>query len=232
MESKLKQRMVGVIIVIALLLIFVPTLMIQQDTGSTKISLQAKIPPRPDKPVVKVADQTTTIELDENSNAQGATHLPGGHLAATQNLTPQQSAANSVQTIASPKSSAQAKASAAKTGLKTTNTQGKNAQAKASTASSASVDIPIEASAWVVQLGSFADPANAQALIKTLRDKGFAAYTQTTKNSKGKVITRVLVGPEVQKLRAQDLLASLNKQLQLKGVLAPYNPIKTQAVIS
>ena len=83
----------------------------------------------------------------------------------------------------------------------------------------------VPAHAWVIQLASFSDPANAKILQENLRKQGFAAYMQTAKNSKGITITRVLVGPEVSLKRAKKVLTKLEKKNHLKGQIISFKPL-------
>jgi len=80
-------------------------------------------------------------------------------------------------------------------------------------------------SAWVIQVGSFSQRSNADKLVKTLQGKKYAAFTDQV-DVKGKILHRVLVGPEVDKKRAEQVLVKLNKYLKakkLKGRLKSYH---------
>jgi len=80
-------------------------------------------------------------------------------------------------------------------------------------------------SAWVIQVGSFSKRGNADKLVKTLQGKKYAAFTDQV-GVKGKILHRVLVGPEVDKKRAEQMLDKLNKYLKaqkLKGRLKSYH---------
>ena len=79
-------------------------------------------------------------------------------------------------------------------------------------------------SAWIIQVGSFSHRANAEKLLKRLRTKGFSADIEQA-SVKGKTMFRVLVGPEVDRKRAESMLARLDrevKSLGLKGRLKSY----------
>lgn len=79
-------------------------------------------------------------------------------------------------------------------------------------------------SAWVIQVGSFSNRENADSLISELREKGFPAFIEQAEVS-GKQLFRVRVGPEVDKVRAEALLADLDRALEskkLKGSLKRY----------
>lgn len=77
---------------------------------------------------------------------------------------------------------------------------------------------------WVVQVGSFSNSENAKKLVKELQAKKYAAFTDQV-DLNGKILHRVLVGPEVDKKRAELLMEKLNKYLaskKLKGRLKRY----------
>ena len=79
-------------------------------------------------------------------------------------------------------------------------------------------------SGWVVQVGSFSKRENAEKLVKELQTKKYAAFTDQV-DLGGKILHRVLVGPEVDKQRAEQLKEKLNKQLEakkLKGRIKRY----------
>ena len=70
-------------------------------------------------------------------------------------------------------------------------------------------------SGWVIQVGSFSQQENAEKLVKELQDKKYAAFTDQV-DLKGQILHRVLVGPEVDKKRAEQILVNLNKLLEPK----------------
>lgn len=72
---------------------------------------------------------------------------------------------------------------------------------------------------WVIQLGAFGEKANAVKLEKRVRAKGFHSYTRTQKSTAGKSITRVYVGPEAQRVRADQLRWRIQKLVRVKGVV-------------
>jgi len=80
-------------------------------------------------------------------------------------------------------------------------------------------------SAWVIQAGSFSNRGNADKLTQQLRDKGFPAFVEQAQ-VKGKTVARVLVGPEVERRLAENLMTQLNRELQthdLVGKLKVYS---------
>ena len=83
------------------------------------------------------------------------------------------------------------------------------------------------ASAWVVQLGSFDKPEHAKLLTKKLRDKGFKAFTREMKTLKG-TMTKVLVGPEIKREKADALQVAINKTMKLKGIVVAFKPLEAK----
>ena len=75
--------------------------------------------------------------------------------------------------------------------------------------------------AWSIQVASFSDQAHAIKLRDQLRRQGFHAYINHTYTTQGARI-RVFVGPELNRYKAQLLLAKVNKQLHAKGFIVRY----------
>lgn len=79
------------------------------------------------------------------------------------------------------------------------------------------------AKAWVVQLGSFGDAAKAKSLEKQLHAKGFTVFSHTNKTSIG-TMTRVFVGPEIKREKADALKTKLEKQFHVQGIVVAFQP--------
>ena len=75
--------------------------------------------------------------------------------------------------------------------------------------------------AWVVQLGSFARSQNAVALRDQLRAKGYTAFLESAESDQGRV-TRVYVGPELQRAQAEQALKELQGEGDLQGIIVRY----------
>ena len=81
-----------------------------------------------------------------------------------------------------------------------------------------------KSSAFVIQLGSFGSQANASKLVVKLKEAGYKAYLMEGE-SDGKVIYRVLVGPELKREQAESKLEALNKLSGLKVIIVSYDPL-------
>jgi DedD protein len=69
---------------------------------------------------------------------------------------------------------------------------------------------PAEAPAWAVQLGAFSNRAKAEQLVAELRKRGYAAFVLEYRAT-GQVLYRVRVGPEQDRERAAEIAARLAK---------------------
>ncbi|PCI20515.1 MAG: sporulation-like protein [Piscirickettsiaceae bacterium] len=76
--------------------------------------------------------------------------------------------------------------------------------------------------AWVVQVGSFSDKKNADALSVTLIKAGFTAFVDPGSNPKGDIY-RVKVGPELSREKADKLALTIKQKQKLtKAIVVQY----------
>lgn len=76
-------------------------------------------------------------------------------------------------------------------------------------------------SAWAIQLGSFASAKNAIDLRDRLRAAGYAAFVQPVYGDAG-TMTRVYVGPELERTRAESTRQELEGEQSLKGIVVSF----------
>lgn len=79
--------------------------------------------------------------------------------------------------------------------------------------------------AWVLQVADFKQSLDANLLIQSLRQKGFRAYTRQIMLPRG-LVTRVFVGPEIKSEQIKILETRLSKEMQLKSVVAAFDPLR------
>jgi len=82
-----------------------------------------------------------------------------------------------------------------------------------------------KSSAFVIQLGSFGNKANANKLVAKLKAAGYKAYLKEAKTN-GKIINRVLVGPDLKRQQAESKIDALNKLSGLKSIIVAYDPLR------
>ena len=84
-----------------------------------------------------------------------------------------------------------------------------------------SADVPPLAG-WAVQIGSFADPANAEKLKKQVASRGYRVVTESVTTNEGSARVRVLVGPDRTRAAAAGRLSRLRREDSIDGFLVRY----------
>lgn len=82
-------------------------------------------------------------------------------------------------------------------------------------------DIVIKDSGWVVQLGSFKHEKNVKELLNTLNNAGYRAYSRPVMTPVGE-LTKVFVGPELDKNKLELALPHLTEITKLKGKITAF----------
>lgn len=75
---------------------------------------------------------------------------------------------------------------------------------------------------WSVRLGSFAELANAEALVTRLRDNGYKGFSRPLETSRG-TLTGVYVGPVLTQAEAARLQQELAQAYELEGVVVQFS---------
>jgi DedD protein len=79
--------------------------------------------------------------------------------------------------------------------------------------------------AWVIHLGSFKDKGNVAQLLKKLKSKGYIAFTKPIKTKQG-ILTKVIIGPELIKTALAKKIPALKKLTGIQGKVALFEPNK------
>jgi cell division septation protein DedD len=74
---------------------------------------------------------------------------------------------------------------------------------------------------FAVQLAAFSKTADANALRDELRAAGFSAFTEAVNTDKG-TLTRVRVGPVLNRAEADQLKAQVKSKVGLDGIVRPH----------
>nr|WP_239480650.1 SPOR domain-containing protein [Parashewanella hymeniacidonis] len=77
---------------------------------------------------------------------------------------------------------------------------------------------------FTIQLGSFNNAVNVNALVKKLRANGFTAYT-VPKRPVDKSLTKVFVGPNISKSKLQKMQKDIERLTKLKGKIVNFDPV-------
>ena len=74
---------------------------------------------------------------------------------------------------------------------------------------------------YAVQLAAYSKAADANALRDKLRAAGFSAFTEVVNTDKGS-LTRVRVGPVLNRAEADQLKAQVKSKVGLDGIVRPH----------
>lgn len=195
MKEHVKQRLVGAVVLVSLAVIFIPMLLDSGEQGGMPM-FGSNIPEKPDyqfEPLNIPLDPVKPIEPEKPVLVEKAEPKPK---AKPEPQKPQQQAVP-----AKP--------------------QEKSLVVK-SDAPAPMEKPPVAENAWVVQVGSFSNSANALKLRDKLRAKGYAAFVEKLAGSEGTTY-RVRVGPELKREIADSLRDKLRKQMKLKGIVMGYS---------
>lgn len=185
MDEGLKKRLIGATVLVSLVVIFVPMLLEKEPVLSTDLKEDVI----PDKPEVEFSSRLLPLETEDLSEPPPM---------EMEEPVPVQEEVNVVQDTKVVKNEL-------KPSVKPKTTPDKKTEP----------DPRVGLSGWVVQVGSFSKRDNAKKLVKELRSKKYAAFSDQV-DLKGKILHRVLIGPEVDKKNADLLLVKLNKLLESK----------------
>ena len=200
MSSHFQNRLVGVIVIVALGVIFLPDIL---DGKKQRQEEQfAEIPLRPEVEQAQLPLQAIeTLELD----TEASTTTVGDDSWEIEPASEQDKTAAVVNTEPKVKDVA--------------------VKMQSSVVAANKKPAVANSKAWTIQLGSFKNAANVQALVKRLRAKGFSAYTLPTRPVDGQ-LTKVFVGPNISKDKLTAMQSDIEKLEKLKGRIVAYNPVE------
>lgn len=262
MDSNSKQRLAGVMVIIALATIVLPIVFHHRNETELALSIPEDAPPPPPLPQIRFAPEPS---IASNTEAAPSTTTATKQIAAAtpvaaatpaqivaENNTPKTSdadivAANTADetTITSTPVIAtndittnEPAAAPVPTATKVANTTAvykktiaKNqtdaitehkAQPTKIAAKVSHKTVAAHHNSWVVQLGSFKNHGNANKLVGKLRKNGFTAFTELAAKTKG-APTRVCIGPEFQKQKADQIVKDLANKLNIKGIVVRHH---------
>ena len=241
MDDRLKQRLVGAIVIISLGVIFLPAILDGgRYTAFEKIRIE--IPKRPavdfSSSIAPLAPPEVRLPApaeQEISPEPDAIDVAGKAPILDEELTeiikpieaPQEVVSKQGVDVRKPVASQAAKVTdsqPAKPPVKEPKKPAKPEQ-PSKTVSAATPTLPLPkpsvVTAWVVQVGSFSSRDSAIGLRDKLRKQGFAAFVESFEKA-GKSSHRVRIGPETSRDRSEKTLAALNRKMKLKGIVVTY----------
>jgi DedD protein len=222
MDRRVKERLIGASILVAFVVLVVPEL------------LSGPKPTTAPAPILPAAAPAPTHSIEVDLATSKAPANAETDPAAPEN--PTSGPASSAASTPAPESSAPSgPAPAAPTSMGTSPAAGpaSSGAAKSASARPAARPAPVESSAsspitaahgsWSVQLGSFANRANAENLTRQLKDQGFAVFVLPG-GSGSSVRYRVRVGPLANRESAERMAAKLKSQGHVGSLVSPTCP--------
>lgn len=238
MERKKVQRIIGVIVVVALVIVLIPLLFHKNDNPITTAA-NTKSPTFPEAGQPKTINDLSDPDVVPSDAKMDPINIAPKIADATNqtlSMTPIKQTTSVNQDVQSNNATIQTASSDDASTLEDDEEQGKT---KASPVAKANVknnkttlaknnqhkDQDLHKRAWVVQMGSFKEKSNARRLADKLRSAGFKAFMHSVKSKKGEQ-TRVYIGPETKLVEASSLSKKIEHQLNLKGIIVSYKPLE------
>jgi DedD protein len=221
MERALRQRLIGASVLVAVGVIVIPMLL-DSDTAPPTEPIQ--IPPRPadlgSAPVFRLEDEAwpatdgLSVPLPEPLDQETATASEALSDPGT-SVRPKQGSADEPRDMP-PIALAPGDSAHDQPAAEPPRAAGVPAGPRAAPSQER-----LGVTAFAIQLGSFSSEANAKALESKLKDRGYRAFVEKIYINTGSVF-RVRVGPEIEEAKAKALLARLESEISLKGILVRY----------
>lgn len=199
LDSGLKQRMVGALVLVALAVIFLPMLLSREDE-MRRVVVDAPAMPQAPATAEIIVEPAEVVEPEE---------LPQEPVPVEE-LEPQVVEVPEQPKPIPPPVAQQSTPDPVKTEQATS-----TAPAKPEGRLDAN-SLPIS---WSVQLASLSSRAGAENLQKTLRSQGYNAYIRAFDG-----MNRVFVGPLIERAEAERLRDQLNRQHKLSGFVVRFQP--------
>ncbi|WP_339721656.1 SPOR domain-containing protein [uncultured Paraglaciecola sp.] len=218
MSSALQNRLVGTAIVVAIVVIFLPDLL--DGKQESKRNLFVELPQKPAMKTVKSPAPFDTDKVEEAAtrkveviSEQALDDSPSANKSADTKL---ESRTEDVQVadIYEEEKSVAVKEEVVKAVPKVSSLQQQ-------TVVEQDVDTLLASAGWVVQLGSFRHQKNVQELLNRLEKAGYRAFSRPVKTNSG-TLTKVFVGPDLQKSNLDNALSHLKELTQLQGRVTPF----------
>ncbi len=218
-EFNPKHRIVGAIVLVLLAIIIVPIILNEKQLTNQDIGNGFALPEKDTRVYVSKAEDIRRAQNNKNqkNKNQNHTNSPAKENSVSKKGSPHtnkdtrppvKTSVSSVAKKPEPKKSA-ISPPRTKTADKTKSSTKEKSSGKTLT------------KGWVVQIGTFSDPANAKKVRATLVRKGYHVRMEKVRLPKGNA-TRVRVGPFSDRGKAITTLSRINRDAGLQGVVLRY----------
>lgn len=223
MNAALKNRLVGTVIVVALAVIFLPEYL--DGTKRVREDIQVVIPKTPKIELQNRKESLSSTHIIEKSTYKpvvendSAVDAERGNEADINSTNTDE---NQTQDLKNVENTIEAKP---------------NSPVDISQISPPSPEIPEideslaqqtlltkqnqDGAGWVIQLGSFKHQKNVRELVRKVEKAGYRTFTRPIQTPAGK-LTKVFVGPEINKPKLEEALPHLKEVTGLAGRITPF----------
>jgi DedD protein len=206
MDQMLKQRLIGAIVIIALAVIFIPMILEGPERESSTRTENMPPPPAIDyQTEVELPVPAASSESAEPGETPAANAAPEQEISALPAEPGPVAAPAPVKPVETPAPAPTPKPVVAKQPPPPEKSAPKTVSAAGQ-------------GGWVLQVGSFTQPANAQSLRDRLKKAGYQVTVQMAKGANG-TVHRVLVGPVSDRPAAEQLRAKLAREQKLSAMV-------------
>lgn len=196
MEVRVRERLIGALVLVTIVVLLVPAIL--KGRGTTPAEPPAESTRRvevptsdaPPPPAESVLVPEPVADAQPAADAEPATSTSAKAQRTERSAPPPDAGSMASAPPPAPKPQAAAQA-----------------PSKAPPAAPASKST---ATAWAVQLGAFSNRSKAEQLVAQLKERRYAAFVLEYRAS-GQVLYRVRVGPEQERARAEEIAARLAK---------------------
>jgi len=199
--SHFQNRLVGISILVASVVIFLPSII-----DGKKMSYEDEFIATPIHPELKAHSQSALSETDVKEQDERVRQVP---------VEDDQWQVEEVVTVAPITQQQVVQSTVKKASVKPAIVVAKQAPVKKKA---------MPEQAWTIQLGAFQNMANINSLLKTLHKAGYQAHTVPAEVIDGK-LTRLFVGPDVSKENLEKQLPRLKRLTKLEGKLMPFDAV-------
>lgn len=194
MDERIKQRLVGAIVLVSLAVIFIPMILAPPDeTGEVVAGTEI-----PSKPAGIFRSRIVPLEEGGDAKRHARPETPPASGEGQRAFGEEADIAPVPEDF-----------------------RGTNEEQAGAVPSAGPDDQRLGLTAWAVQVGSFSQRQNAIALRDRLRGKGHAAFVESAYGNDG-AVTRVFVGPELLRKNAASAAEKLRAELQIEGIVVRY----------
>lgn len=209
MASQFKNRLVGVTILVASVVIFLPSIIDGKKTIYEDEFVATPIKPEPKVHTLELPNKTAI----ETSADEG---IVDSEIAANK---PANNTDWQIEEVAEPVTINESKQQEQSKKVEEIEVVKKTPVSKAT-----SIKKKLPETAWTIQLGAFQNAKNINQLLKKLHKAGYQAHTIPAQVIDGK-LTRVFVGPDISKSKLEKQLPQLKRLTKLQGKLLPFNAV-------